>query len=115
MAGEIAPPGRAKITRCGTCEGRGRFRSGDECYDCEGTAWQLWKACPQCGDIGWDRLADGTYACRISCGFTWGEDHPGWQAQRLPDQVAAAAREPGGTATVTVAPVYGNEGFRPFR
>ena len=25
MAEEIAPPGRARITRCGTCEGRGRI------------------------------------------------------------------------------------------
>jgi hypothetical protein len=114
MAEEIAPPGRAKVTRCGACRGTGRD-GRYECSDCEGTGWQLWKACPRCGDIGWDRLADGTYACRISCGFTWSEDHPGWRAQRLPDQVAAAAREPGGTATVTMAPVYGNEGFRPFR
>lgn len=99
MADEIAPPGRARITRCGTCRSTGRLGEY-ECYDCEGTGWELWRACPRCGDIGYDRLADGAYACRISCGYTWGEDHPGWQAQRLPDQLAGSATEPGGTATL---------------
>jgi hypothetical protein len=114
MAEEIAPPGRARITRCGTCGNTGRLGSG-ECYDCEGTGWQLWRACPRCGDIGWDRLAPGSYACRISCGSTWGEDDPGWQAQRLPDRLARPAGESGGTATVSMTAVYPGEGFRPFR
>jgi hypothetical protein len=107
MAEQIAPPGRARITRCGTCEGRGRFRSGDECYDCEGTTWQLWKACPRCGDIGWDRLADGQYACRISCGYRWGEDDPGWLAQRLPGRLGAESSPSPGTASVAMSDGYG--------
>lgn len=88
MTDALAPPGLARITRCGECEGRGHYRSGWQCAGCKGTGWELWKACPQCGDIGWDRLSDGTYACRISCGYTWTDDHPGWQVQRLPDSLA---------------------------
>jgi hypothetical protein len=103
-----APPGRARITRCGACQGSGRDGLYP-CPDCEGTGKQLWKACPHCGDIGYDRLGDGTYACRISCGYTWTEDDPGWQAQRLPAGLGPQSSEDTGV-TVTITP----EGFRPF-
>ena len=88
MADVLIPPGLAKITRCGTCESTGRVgrERQYECHGCGGTGRALWRACPRCGDIGWDRLANGTYACRISCGYRWTEDHPGWQIQRLPGE-----------------------------
>jgi hypothetical protein len=44
----------------------------------------LWHACPNCGDIGYDKFSDGTYACRIRCGYRWTDDDPGWQIQRMP-------------------------------
>jgi hypothetical protein len=112
MAEQIGPPGRARITRCGGCSGRGWYGRGYECPDCEGTGWQLWKACPRCGDIGWDRVGDGQYACRISCGYRWGEDDPAWQAQRLPDELLSdQAPEPpaAGQETVTVTMTAGSE------
>src|SRR5512135_2977261 len=86
MTDQIAPPGQATITRCGTCGSTGRL-GAHECYSCGGTRWQLWRACPACGDIGYDRVGAGEYACRISCDYRWTEDHPGWQAQRLPDRL----------------------------
>jgi hypothetical protein len=84
MADTLTPPGRARVTRCGECDGRGHYRSGRQCFGCRGQGMTLWHACPNCGDIGYDKLSDGTYACRISCGYRWTEDHPGWQIQRLP-------------------------------
>jgi hypothetical protein len=81
----LTPPGLARVTRCGECYGEGHY-GGDECPGCEGHGVTLWRACPRCGDIGYDKLADGTYACRISCGYRWTGDDPGWQVQRLPDQ-----------------------------
>lgn len=71
--------GNAKPERCPECSGKG-------CGTCGGRGYFLWKACPNCGDIGWDGLGDGIYACRISCGFRWTEDHPGWRIQRLPGE-----------------------------
>jgi hypothetical protein len=46
------------------------------------------RACPLCGDVGWDYInctddRDGM-ACQISCGYRWTADHPGWRAQVLP-------------------------------
>jgi hypothetical protein len=84
MADMLTPPGLAVITRCGECEGRGHYRSGTECIGCHGDGRELWRACPRCGDIGWDKLNDGTYECRISCGYIWTEDHPAWKVQVLP-------------------------------
>ena len=80
--------GKAKPARCADCSGTGRCRckcQSTDCCGCGGIGYQLWLACPNCGDIGYDGLGNGRYACRISCGFTWTEDHPGWQIQRLPD------------------------------
>lgn len=80
----LAPPGKAQIDNCPECKGV----PGLPCRDCGGTGKHLWRACPLCGNIGWDYLP-GTnrqrMACRIGCGFEWGTDHPGWLAQRLPD------------------------------
>jgi hypothetical protein len=110
MAEQIEPPGRARVTRCGGCNARGWYGQGYKCSDCEGTGWQLWKACPRCGDIGYDRVGDGQYACRISCGYRWGEDDPGWQAQRLPDRLlpppAPTSSPPRATASVTMTSDY---------
>jgi hypothetical protein len=46
------------------------------------------RACPLCGDPGWDYL-NGTddhdgMTCHISCGYRWTADDPGWRAQVLP-------------------------------
>jgi hypothetical protein len=81
----LGPPGRAKITHCGGCDGRGYYGiDRTKCPDCDGTGNQIWRACPRCGDIAWDKLSDGTYHCRISCGHTWTEDDPLWQIQVFP-------------------------------
>jgi hypothetical protein len=77
-----APPGKATIMRCGSCTGG--QSGGRRCSECGGTGRQLWKACPRCGDIGYDRIGPGRYACRLGCGHAWTEDDPGWQAQRMP-------------------------------
>jgi hypothetical protein len=50
------------------------------------------RACPLCGDPGWDYVngmndRDGM-ACGISCGYTWTADDPGWRAQ-VPTRRAA--------------------------
>jgi hypothetical protein len=87
MADTLTPPGRARITRCGGCRGTGQCGCPGEavCCDCKGDGRELWRACPRCGDIAWDKHSDGIYECRISCGYIWTEDHPGWQIQVLPD------------------------------
>jgi hypothetical protein len=85
MAGTLTPPGLARVTPCGECDARGHYRSGRRCFGCRGTGKTLWHACPACGNTGYDRLPDRTYACRTGCGYRWTEDDPGWQAQRLPD------------------------------
>lgn len=79
--------GKAKPSRCHECSGTGTCGcQAPGCCGCSGCGYFLWKACPNCGDIGWDGLGNGMYACRISCGFRWTEDHPGWQIQRLPGE-----------------------------
>jgi hypothetical protein len=44
-----------------------------------------------CGDPGWDYIngRDERHgmARRISCGYLWTRDDPGWRAQVLPDRV----------------------------
>ena len=85
--GDVTPPGRAIIMTCSECEGRG-------CEQCGQSGQELWRACPKCGDIGFDFIngqndADGM-ACRIGCGFKWAADDPRWLVQRLPANVQAA-------------------------
>ena len=84
MPNAITPPGKARIVPCSECKGA----AGRDCPDCQGTGWHVMRACPLCGDVGWDFL-NGTddrdgMACRISCGYTWTADDPGWRAQVLP-------------------------------
>lgn len=83
MSEALASPGLGRISRCPECLGTGRCSCG-VCCECKGDGRHLWRACPQCGDIAWDKHSDGTYECRISCGYIWTEDHPGWQIQVLP-------------------------------
>jgi hypothetical protein len=87
VLGNVALPGRAVISDCSACRGRG-------CADCGGSGKVLWRACPKCGDIGFDYLngrdeADGM-VCQVGCGFKWAADDPRWLAQRLPNSVRAA-------------------------
>jgi hypothetical protein len=88
MGEPMLPPGRAQIMRCDGCGGRRRDGQGSECPDCEGTGRQVWRACPRCGDIGYDQVGDGQYACRISCGYRWDETDPRWQIQHLPNPLS---------------------------
>lgn len=87
VLGDVPPPGKAVVTTCSACDGR-------RCSSCEGSGKTLWRACPKCGDIGFDYLngrdeADGM-VCRVGCGFKWAADDPRWTAQRLPASVHAA-------------------------
>ncbi|HEX7269256.1 MAG TPA: hypothetical protein VF256_17795, partial [Streptosporangiaceae bacterium] len=84
MPDTITPPGKARIVPCPECKGV----AGRDCLDCQGTGWHVMRACPLCGDVGWDYV-NGTddrdgMACRISCGYVWTADDPGWRAQVLP-------------------------------
>lgn len=91
---EIAPPGRAQITECNVCAGGrrpGRCPDGS-CDDCGSTGWLIWHACPRCGDGAWHYVNgfDDTQGMRCHdprCGYQWDRDDPGWQAQRLPDDL----------------------------
>ena len=94
MADIITPPGKARIVPCPECKGV----PGRDCLDCQGTGRHIMRACPLCGDVGWDYIngmddRDGM-ACRISCGYTWTADDPGWRAQVLPGLRAVTARSP---------------------
>lgn len=84
MTEALEPPGLARITRCPECLGE----PGHDCRECHGTGRIVYRACPRCGDIGWDFLngrdeADGM-ACRMGCGWRWSSDDPGWVIQHLP-------------------------------
>lgn len=86
MAGTITPPGKARIMTCPECAGG----HGQHCAACDDHGKIVIRACPRCGDIGWDYV-NGTddrdgMACRINCGHTWTAADPGWCAQVLPGQ-----------------------------
>ena len=78
--------GNADIFRIRRCShGEVKINLGRECRSADRL---LRRACPLCGDPGWDYVngmddRDGM-ACRISCGYRWPADDPGWQAQVLP-------------------------------
>lgn len=88
MADIITPPGKARVVPCPECNGA----AGRGCLECHGHGWHIMRACPVCGVPGWDYI-NGTddrdgMTCRISCGYRWKGDDPGWQAQVLPASVA---------------------------
>jgi hypothetical protein len=63
---------------------------GQDCLECCGEGSFIRRACPLCGDPGWDYV-NGTddrdgMACRISCGCHWTSDAPGWRGQVLPSK-----------------------------
>jgi len=88
MTSEVMPPGKAHIMPCPDCRGS----TGQSCYVCHGTGSILMRACPLCGDPGWDYTNglddhDGM-ACRLGCGYQWSATDPGWRAQVMPDNAA---------------------------
>ena len=88
MAATITPPGKARIMSCPECHGQ----TGLDCAECGDEGRILIRACPLCGDIGWDYVNgvdDGEgMACGIRCGYRWNADDPGWRCQVLPSQPA---------------------------
>ena len=84
MAADIAPPGKARVVRCPDCEGI----AGRSCYECHGKGTLLMRACPLCGDLGWDYVNGiddrSGMACSLGCGYHWSNDDPAWHAQVLP-------------------------------
>jgi hypothetical protein len=84
MTATIIPPGKGIIMPCQECKGV----AGRRCHECQGQGKYVMRACPLCGDPGWDFVNgmddhDGM-ACRISCGYRWTADDRGWRAQVLP-------------------------------
>jgi hypothetical protein len=84
MACTVTPPGKARVVPCRECHGA----AGRSCYECHGAGLLLQRACPLCGDLGWD-YANGTdemagMTCRIGCGYRWSANDLGWRAQVLP-------------------------------
>lgn len=88
MADPLTPPGRASIVPCPECRGE----AGRSCYECHGEGVLLQRACPLCGDLGWDYvngMDEGAgMTCRLGCGYRWCADHRGWSAQVLPTKPA---------------------------
>jgi len=85
MTATVSPPGKGIIVTCPECKGV----AGKRCHECQGQGRYVTRACPLCGDPGWDYVngindQDGM-ACRIGCGYRWAADDLGWRAQVLPD------------------------------
>lgn len=81
MAADITPPGRAQLVPCPDCDGA----PARSCHECHGTGSILLRACPLCGDLGWDYV-NGTddrdgMVCGLGCGYRWPAHDPAWQAQ----------------------------------
>ncbi|HVB45657.1 MAG TPA: hypothetical protein VNF47_23530 [Streptosporangiaceae bacterium] len=84
MAAAVTPPGKAHVIPCPDCKGI----AGQSCYECHGDGRLLMRACPLCGDLGWDYI-NGIddrqgMACRLACGYRWTADDAAWRAQVLP-------------------------------
>ena len=83
----LRPPGRAQVEPCPDCR-EGRDDHGNHCTECAGAGCQIWKACPRCGDIGFDYLNGhndtGGMHCRLGCGHQWTAQDPAWLIQHLP-------------------------------
>lgn len=88
MADIVTPPGKARVLPCPECRGEG----GRSCYECHGEGMLLHRACPLCGDRGWDYVNgmddSAGMTCRLGCGYRWSADDPGWLAQVLPTKSA---------------------------
>jgi hypothetical protein len=58
---------------------------GLDCPECEGTGKIIYRTCPRCGDIAWDYINDRREMVgRISFGYQWTANDPGWLLQQLP-------------------------------
>ena len=83
-----APLTAAGLAQIETCPDRsnGTDADGDPCDSCYSNGFQIWRACPRCGDLAFDYInghdeADGM-RCRLACGYQWTSADPGWQIQR---------------------------------
>jgi len=90
----VNPPDRAKVESCPDCRGV----AGQACYECHGRGVILIRACPACGNPGWDYI-NGTddrdgMTCASGCGHLWAADDPGWLAQSLPQMGGAPPAQP---------------------
>lgn len=89
----LTAPGNALVKPCDACDHTGRDGLG-KCFDCSGTGYALWHACPRCASLDWayvnGRTEAGGMACR-SCGASWAADYPGWVVQVLPDSYVRKA------------------------
>ncbi len=84
MAPNVEPPGKAQVVPCPDCQGV----AGRSCYECHGRGRLVKRACPLCGDLGWDYFngsddRDGMI-CSLGCGYRWSADDPAWRIQALP-------------------------------
>ncbi len=88
MADTVTPPGKARIVPCPECHGE----AARSCYECHGEGMPLQRACPLCGDLGWDYLnatdESAGMTCRLGCGYRWLADDLGWRVQLLPTKSA---------------------------
>ena len=109
MTGTVTPPGKARITPCPDCQGV----AGKPCHECHGDGRLLRRACPLCGDLGWD-YANGTDDRQgMTCRYHWAPGNPAWRAQVLPGITAAGGgcgrrREARG-AIYNISPGYVSE------
>lgn len=83
MNSGISSPGLAQLRPCPDCQGK----IGQQCYECRGRGVILMRACPACGNAGWD-YANGIddrdgMTCTSGCGHRWTASDPAWLAQTL--------------------------------
>lgn len=84
MAATINPPGKGRIIPAPTATAppAGNVSNATAKAGSSGAPARF------CGDPGWDYVNGTDYhhgmACRISCGYRWTANDPGWRAQILP-------------------------------